>query len=243
MVVKVSKIMGKQQLLQATHQAKDEIELSTTPSLDDLIFVSLNGTAIESNCPISQIEECAPGKYRPSPKAHKSCSLMLAQWASFLYDDLAHVASNQLTDGSKNSPLPCCNKSVEHPECFPITGLNGECRDDVNDRQVNPTWSDEQLFQESRRIIIAQIQHITYSEFIPVIVGKENLKKYSLDLHLDGYDSRYDINIDASTFNFYAAAVGQFFITLLPNKISLTDSFGSNRKEESLGKLERSNKA
>uniref|UniRef100_A0A0K0CYS3 Animal hem peroxidase n=1 Tax=Angiostrongylus cantonensis TaxID=6313 RepID=A0A0K0CYS3_ANGCA len=103
-------------------------------------------------------------------------------------------------------------------------------------KQVNPTWSDEQLFQESRRIVVAQIQHITYNEFVPVIVGKENLKKYALDLQLDGYDSRYDINVDASTLNVYAAAVGQFFFSLLPNKITVTDSFGTNRREEPLGK-------
>ncbi|PIO55291.1 hypothetical protein TELCIR_23323, partial [Teladorsagia circumcincta] len=34
--------------------------------------------------------------FTPSPRGHASCSLMLAQWASFIYDDMAHVATNQL---------------------------------------------------------------------------------------------------------------------------------------------------
>lgn len=59
--------------------------------------------------------------------------------------------------------------------------------------ELNPHWDDERVYQEARRIVVAQLQHITYSEFLPIVIGKERLRPQGLQLRVTTYDSDYNL--------------------------------------------------
>lgn len=71
---------------------------------------------------------------------------------------------------------------------------------------MNPQWNDEILYQETRRIIIAIIQHITYNEFLPSLLGRPTMDLYGLTPQTDGYSTSYDENVNPSITNEFAAA-------------------------------------
>ncbi|KAK7864953.1 hypothetical protein R5R35_004937 [Gryllus longicercus] len=85
--------------------------------------------------------------------------------------------------------------------------------------QVNPHWDDETLYQEARRIVIAEIQHITYNEFLPIILGKEVMEKFGLLTQKEGYWDGYDPNVNPNVIDAFAAAAFRFGHSLLPTAI------------------------
>uniref|UniRef100_A0A182QP98 Uncharacterized protein n=1 Tax=Anopheles farauti TaxID=69004 RepID=A0A182QP98_9DIPT len=88
--------------------------------------------------------------------------------------------------------------------------------------RVNPHWDDERLFQEARRVLAAQMQHITYAEFVPVIVGNETAARMGLLPEPDAHDDPYNATVDASVANVFAGAAFRFAHTLLPGLMKKT---------------------
>ncbi|XP_013793800.2 peroxinectin A-like, partial [Limulus polyphemus] len=90
-------------------------------------------------------------------------------------------------------------------------------------KELNPCWDDEKLYQESRRFVIAQIQMITYNEFLRVVLGNYY---YYLEPRQFGYTYYYP-SINPSILNEFSAAAFRFGHTLIQNQFNEINSAGS----------------
>lgn len=78
--------------------------------------------------------------------------------------------------------------------------------------ELNPHWDDETLFQEAKRIVVAEIQHITYHEWVRDLLGAKYVKK------IEKYGN-YNEESDPSVLNSFATAAIRSLFTLLDGEI------------------------
>ncbi|EDV94536.1 chorion peroxidase [Drosophila grimshawi] len=89
---------------------------------------------------------------------------------------------------------------------------------------INPDWDDEHVYQEARKILAAQIAHITYNEFLPVLLGR-NLSEAKGLLPARGQPhapDTYDPEVNPNIANCFAAAAFRFAHTLLPGLFNVS---------------------
>lgn len=90
--------------------------------------------------------------------------------------------------------------------------------------QLNPHWSDEMLFQEARKLVGGLVQHITYREFLPVLLGAEVMDLFELNVLSKGFYEGYDVRVDPTVANSFASAAFRFGHSLVQNSFVRTDS-------------------
>jgi hypothetical protein len=91
-----------------------------------------------------------------------------------------------------------------------------------------PWLDDEEIYQRARRIVGAQMQVITYKEFIPALLGRDALRRYR----------GYDRTVDASIMNEFSTAAFRFGHSMLNEQIRRIDRRG---REIEAGHLELKN--
>ncbi|XP_068205835.1 lactoperoxidase-like isoform X2 [Palaemon carinicauda] len=94
-------------------------------------------------------------------------------------------------------------------------------------KAFHPSWTDEKLFQESRRIVIAELQHVTYTEFLPIILGTVLTETLGLStLSLDQYTTDYDDTLDASIANSFSTAAYRYGHSQIADFIQRINRYG-----------------
>lgn len=81
----------------------------------------------------------------------------------------------------------------------------------------DPGLSSDEIYQRARRIVGAQMQVITYQEFLPVLLGPNALRPYQ------GYDE----TVDAAVVNIFSAAAFRLGHSMLSSRILRLDENGN----------------
>lgn len=126
-----------------------------------------------------------------------------------------------LGDGEEYCYLTGDTRANQSPELTVLQVIYLREHNRVADRlsELNPCWDDEQLFQEARRIVIAEHQAISYTEYLPLMMGRQNCIISKINYASDGYVEDYNSSVNPSVLNEHASAAQRFFHTLIAGNL------------------------
>lgn len=87
--------------------------------------------------------------------------------------------------------------------------------EEIADR--DPTLSDEQIYQQARAMVRAELQAITYNEYLPALLGRDAIGNY------EGYDS----TVDPSIANIFSTAAYRYGHSTISTEIARLNSDGT----------------
>lgn len=99
---------------------------------------------------------------------------------------------------------------------------------------INRNWDSERVFQETRRIMIAEYQHIIYQEWLPILLGANFMRSKNLSPTTDDYTRNYDPTIDPRINNEFSTAAFRFGHSMVSKEIFARDSNFIDRTRLSL---------
>ncbi|XP_049292121.1 peroxidase-like isoform X1 [Anopheles funestus] len=86
---------------------------------------------------------------------------------------------------------------------------------------LNPTWNAEKLFQEARRINIAQYQYIVFEEWLPIFLGRSFMIERQLLYQAAGPTNDYGEFIHPAVINSHTTAAFRFFHSSIQGRLKL----------------------
>jgi len=88
----------------------------------------------------------------------------------------------------------------------------------------NPDLTDEEIFQQARSIVIAELQVITYNEYLPALLGADAISEY------EGYDS----SVNPGIANVFSTAAYRFGHSMLSSELARLNADGTEADEGNL---------
>ncbi len=82
---------------------------------------------------------------------------------------------------------------------------------------AHPSWGDEELYQQARRLVGGIVQHITYDEYLPALLGTQPLAP----------TVAYDPGVDATLSNEFASALFRLGHTQVSSQLLRLDAAGN----------------
>lgn len=89
--------------------------------------------------------------------------------------------------------------------------------------RLNSHWTDETIFQEARRIAIAQHQHISYYEWLPIFLGIQGTYGNKILYNTKGFVNDYDPTVNPSVLNEHSNAAFRYFHSLIAGYLNLVN--------------------
>ena len=86
-------------------------------------------------------------------------------------------------------------------------------------QKLNPDWSDEKLYQESKKIVNGEFQHIVYNEWLPIVLGDRFMVRYGLYPIDKDYSNQYINDFDPRATNAFVTAAFRFGHSQIPEEI------------------------
>lgn len=159
--------------------------------------------------------------------------------ASMVYgSDATTAASLRLSDGhmktSEGGNLPIVNgaflagdvRAAENPDLTSLQTLFVREHNFQVDKLLkdHPDWTGDHIYEQAKAIVTAEIQHITYNEFLPHLLGNQAIKPYT----------GYRPNVDASITEEFAGAAFRFGHSIVSQNLATISENGSTLAEQEL---------
>ena len=90
-------------------------------------------------------------------------------------------------------------------------------------KEANKSLQDEELYQRTRVLVIAQLQNIIFEEFLPLVLGTGYwMRNLTLPANLT-VDTSYNSSTDPGIYNEFATVAFRFGHNLIPNSLQVSN--------------------